>query len=277
MAQTRETNRLLLRHVLLPTIFLTVALLGGLRVEAATRALVFVAPPLVSLVLAALLMSLFARGRLLVAGAWLSAERPAAENVSHALVFAAIFFASAQAFNSVLPESGVFRWLFSFFFLWTLWQSQFAAPDARRTLRSLAALFGTAFALKHLLIAALYDHEAGWLGRAAGALFEGITEGTIGARQSFAPATGYVSFFALALYILGLVLLPPAPEEVAAGERRALAVAKEYRKLPREERARFRAFVIAEGAGLLPAEASARGREFAEADVFQAAPEKEGG
>src|SRR5918997_4958008 len=223
---TRETNLLLVRHVVLPTIFLTVALLGGLRVDAATRALVFLAPPLVTLLLAALLMSLFARGGLVRLGAWLAAERPAVENLSHALVLLSLFFASAQAFNSVLPEAGLFRWLFSFFFLWTLWQTQFAVPEARRTLRSLAALFGTAFALKHLLIAALYDPQAGWLRRVAAALFEGVTEGTVGERQAFAPSPGYVSFFALALYILGLALLPPAPEDDFMSERRALAAAE---------------------------------------------------
>jgi hypothetical protein len=247
MQTKRETNLLLVRHVLLPTIFLTVALLGGLRIDAASRALVFVAPPLVVLVLAALLMSLFVRGGLVRLGAWLSADRGAAENVSHALVLAVVFFASAQAFNSVLPEAGLFRWLFSFFFLWTLWQTQFAVTDARRTLRSLAALFGTAFVLKHLLIAALYDPEAGWLRRAAAALFEGVTEGTVGGRQAFAPSTGYVSFFALALYILGLALLPPAPDEGAAVVGRAQLVGTLLRLPPRERDAVREALTAAEG------------------------------
>jgi len=166
------------------------------------------------------------------------------ENVSHALVILSLYFASAQAFNSVLPEAGLFRWLFSFFFLWTLWQSQFAVLDARRTLRSLAALFGTAFLLKHLLIAALYDPEAGWLRRVAAALFEGVTQGTIGERQAFAPSTGYVSFFALALYILGLALLPPAPEGGSASERRALIATGEQRSLPEEDGARAHEAVL---------------------------------
>ena len=272
---TRETNLLLARHVVLPTIFVSVALLGGLRVEAATRALVFLAPPLVTLVLAALLMSLFVRGRLVRLGAWLSADRPAAENVSHALALAAIFFASAQAFNSVLPEAGLFRWLFSFFFLWTLWQTQFAALDARRTVRSLAALFGTAFALKHFLIAALYDPEGGWLRRAAAAVFEGVTEGTLGGRQAFAPSTGYVSFFALALYILGLALVTPAPEE--GDGRNALPAVREYREIPEEDRARFRAFVLAEEEGRPPAETAERRREIAEAAELRGEDDKDGG
>ena len=277
MATTRETNLLLMRHVVLPTIFVTAALLGGVRVDAATRALVFVAPPLVALVLAALLMSLFVRGGLVRPGAWLSADRGAAENVSHALVLASVFFASAQAFNSVLPEAGLFRWLFSFFFLWTLWQTQFAVPDARHALRSLAALFGTAFALKHFLIAALYDPEGGWLRRVAAAVFEGVTEGTLGGRQAFAPSTGYVSFFALALYILGLALVSPAPEEGDGNERRALAVVKAYREIPEEDRARFRALVLGEQAGrpaLDPAEV--RG-EVVEADGLRDESTKDGG
>src|SRR4051794_5927327 len=126
MTDNRTRNRALLQHVVLPTIFLTVALLGGLRVAAGSRALVFVAPPLVTLVLAVLMLSLFARGGALKVGRWLAAENGTAENVSHALTLAALFFASAQAFNSVLPEAGLPRFVLACFFLWTLWQNQFS-------------------------------------------------------------------------------------------------------------------------------------------------------
>ena len=211
MTERETTNRALVRFLLLPTIFLTVALTGGVRVDAATRALLFRPPPLVTLVLAALLMLLFVRGQLLDLRAWLATALPARTNVAHALTLFALFFASAQAFNAVLPEAGLMRWLFAFFFLWTLWQQQFAAFDARRLLRSLVALFGTAFVLKHLLLASLYAPDGGWLKRLAGALVEGVTQGTLGAAESFAPATGYLAFFTLALYVAGLVLLPVAP------------------------------------------------------------------
>ena len=117
-----------------------------------------------------------------------------------------LFFASAQAFNSVLPERGLLHWLFSFFFLWTLWNNQFSSFDARRLLRSLAVLFGTAFILKHMFLSSLYSPGEGWLKRLAGTLVQGVTLGTLDA-PSFAPATGYISFFTLALYIVGLVLL----------------------------------------------------------------------
>lgn len=221
MTDNRTRNRALARFVLLPTVFLTVALLGGLRVSAGTKALVFVAPPLVTLVLAVMLLALFVRGRALEVGRWLSGDNPLLTNVSHALTLAALFFASAQSFNSVLPEAGLLRWMFSFFFLWTLWNNQFSSFDARRLLRSLAALFGTAFLLKHMLLAALYAPDGGWLKRLAGALLEGVTLGTLDA-PAFAPATGYISFFTLALYVCGLVLLPPAPVEEGLGERQIL-------------------------------------------------------
>ncbi len=93
-------------------------------------------------------------------------------NFSHIWMLLTLFFASAQAFNSVLPERGLLHWLFSFFFLWTLWNNLFSWFDARRLLHSLAVLFGTAFVLKHLLLAGLYSQEQGWLQRVAGALLQ---------------------------------------------------------------------------------------------------------
>ena len=111
----RATNRALVRYLLLPAIFLTVALLGGVRIEAQTRAFLFVAPPLITLFFAVLVMSLAARGHLVEIGRWLASEYPLVTNIAHLLTLGSFFFATAQAFNSVLPESGLLRWLFSFF------------------------------------------------------------------------------------------------------------------------------------------------------------------
>jgi hypothetical protein len=210
--RNRSSNSSLVRFTVLPLLFLTVTLLGGLRISA-DHAFVFVAPPLVTLVLAVLLMLLFVRGRLIEFNRWLGSDRPPLTNVSHGWLLITLFFASAQAFNSVLPERGLLHWLFSFFFLWTLWNNQFSSFDARRLLRSLTVLFGTAFLLKHILLASLYSQEGGWLKKVAGALLQGATLGTLDA-PAFAPATGYISFFTLALYVAGLVLLTFA----AAGE-----------------------------------------------------------
>jgi len=202
----RSRNQALLSYWALPSIFLTVALLGGLRVGADDRAFIFFPPPLITLVLAVLLILLFVRGGLIELRSWIAANEPPLRNVSHIWVLLTLFFASAQAFNSVLPERGLLHWLFSFFFLWTLWNNQFSSFDARRLLRSLVVLFGTAFVLKHLLLASLYSSSGGWLQRLAGVLAQGVSLGTLDAPM-FGPATGYISFFTLGLYIAGLVLM----------------------------------------------------------------------
>jgi hypothetical protein len=201
----RSRNRSLLSFLVLPVLFLTVVLLGGLRVSA-EGSFIFVAPPLVTLVLAVLLMLLFVRGQLVEFHRWLASDRPPLTNISNGWMLITLFFASAQAFNSVLPERGLLHWLFSFFFLWTLWNNQFASFDARRLLRSLAVLFGTAFLLKHILLASLYSPDGGWLKKVAGALLQGASLGTLDA-PAFAPATGYIAFFTLALYVIGLLVL----------------------------------------------------------------------
>ncbi|HEY0404759.1 MAG TPA: hypothetical protein VGC89_03475 [Pyrinomonadaceae bacterium] len=241
MNESRSRNHALVRFVLLPMIFLTVALMGGLRIDAASKAFIFVPPPLITLILAILLMTLFVRGHLIEFHKWLSSDQPPLTNVSHALTLLSLFFASAQALNSVLPERGLLFWLFSFFFLWTLWNNQFSSFDARRLLRSLGALFGTAFVLKHMLLAALYAPEGGWLKRFANLLLEGVTLGTLDS-PAFAPSTGYISFFTLALYVAGLVLLAPAPQRLENEEARQLV--RSYLNLPPQERQAVREAII---------------------------------
>lgn len=237
-------NRALVRFILLPMLFLTVVLLGGLRVDAETRAFLFVAPPLITLIFAVLLLALFARGRLIEFRRWIASDHPLTVNVSHALTLLALFFASAQAFNSVLPERGLLHWLFSLFFLWTLWNNQFSSFDARRLLRSLAVLFGTAFILKHMLLAALYAPEGGWLKRLTGAALEGVSLGALSAER-FAPATGYISFFTLALYIGALMLTTPSPTDERNPEETD-ALVRAYARLSPQERQRVRAKILLE-------------------------------
>lgn len=220
MKDYAERNRALLEFIVLPTALLTVGLLGGLRIDAQTRQFIFIAPPLVTLVLAILLIALFMRAGAIEWRRWLTIEQPMLTNVSHALTLVALFFASAQAFNSVLPESGLLHWMFSFFFLWTLWINQFSTFDPRRLLRSIIILFGTAFVLKHLLVSAFYAPEGGWLRTIASAFLQGISIDV----PRFAPITGYISFFALALYVAGLLLITPVPVQPSESEVNKLAL-----------------------------------------------------
>lgn len=207
MKDYAESNRLLLQFIVLPTILLTVTLLGGLRIDAETRVFIFIPPPLVTFVLAALLLSLFMRAGAIELGAWLALEQPVQTNISGLLTLLTLFFASAQAFNSVLPERGLLHWMFSFFFLWTLWTNQFSVFDARRLMKSLIVLFGTAFVFKHLLLSGLAAPEGSWLRQLAASLLKGVAIDA----PSFAPATGYISFFALVLFVAGLWLTTPRP------------------------------------------------------------------
>jgi hypothetical protein len=239
-AKDRSRNRAILRFILLPMIFLTVALLGGLRIDADTHAFVFIPPPLITLILSVFLMTLFVRGHAIELRRWVNSEQPMITNVSHALTLFALYFASAQALNSVLPERGLLFWLFSFFFLWTLWNNQFSSFDARRLLRSLAVLFGTAFFLKHMFLASLFSPEGGWAKKVAGFLLEVGTLGTLD-YQVFAPATGYISFFTLALYVGGLILLTPSPETEEMNARHLIHA---YQNLPALERMTVREAIM---------------------------------
>ena len=244
MPQTnRLRNRALVDFVLLPFLFLTVALLGGLRIGAESRTFIFIAPPLVTLLLAVLLMLLLIRGGLIRFREWVGSDLPPLTNAAHVWMFITVFFASAQAFNSVLPERGLLHWLFSFFFLWTLWNNQFSSFDAQRLLRSLAVLFGTAFVVKHLLLASLYSPEGGWLKRVTGTLLQGVALGTLDAPSS-AAATGYIGFFTLALYVTGLIVLGFAVND----QTRVFThpVLEEYRQLPAAERVAVREAIVDE-------------------------------
>jgi hypothetical protein len=194
----------------LPFIFLTVALFGGFR-SAGPRGMWFLPPPLITLILATLLIGLLTRTGTLAPDRLTRTGRSVLANLSGAIVLATLFAASAQVFNLVTPETGLLHFIFTSFFLLLLWNTLAARPDRPRLLQSLAVLFGGAFILKYIVLASLYDAQGGLAKRVLMTLLEGVT---LGGLQFESPAalTGYSAFFTLGLYLIGVMLLPRAPD-----------------------------------------------------------------
>jgi hypothetical protein len=197
MSRTREA-------FVLPLLFLTVALLGGVRV--ADR-VALVPPPLVSLVLAGMLVGALVKSGALAPERLIDAGRPPLANANGAMIAASLFVAAAQAFNVAIPEFGLPRLLFSVFLFVLLINTLAASPDRVRVLRSMFVIFGSAFILKFIVLAALSDPTGGRVKRVLLVLLEGLTLGTL-SQEVYHPATGYVAFVTLVLFISGLGLLP---------------------------------------------------------------------
>ena len=192
-------------YLVLPAIFLTVTLLGGFRFGSADNDFIFLKPPLVCLVFAAVLMVLYVRAGFLNIGGWFSHENTGLKNTANALVLLTLFAASTQLFNSVLPEQGLPFWVVGFCFFWTLWNDLFAEFNSAKLIRSLAALFGLAFVAKYLLLANLTAPASdSWLQ----SIFQNPTKEAFTwllDLPRFAKGTGYVQFFTVAFYLLGLI------------------------------------------------------------------------
>ena len=199
MTATREA-------IALPLVFLTVTLLGGLRIADGVALL---PPSLFALVLSVLLLGLLVRCGALAPNRLVHASRSFLANVNGLVVVLAAFLASAQAFNVATPESGAPRVLFNLVYLVLLANTIAASPDRARVLRSLLVIFGSAFIVKFVVLAALSHPAQGPLTRVLQVLFEGVTLGSV-TQEVFHPATGYVAFGTLMLYLFGLVLLPAA-------------------------------------------------------------------
>ena len=200
----------------LPALFLTVAGAGGLRISPAGGGLSFVPPPLITLVLAVLLLGVMARAGLLIPAGLLGDHRTGLENASGTAVLLSLFAASAQLFTCLTPDAGVLRLVFNLFFLFLLWNTLAAQPDRTRLLRSLVVVFGWAYVVRYVALAALADPQAGWTRRLLMVLLEGATSGPIEG-EAMAPLAGYVAFATVALYMIGLVLLPrPLPPGTVA-------------------------------------------------------------
>ena len=191
----------------LPALFLTVTLLGGLRI---TDRVALVPPTLAALMLALLMLSTLVRGGVLAAPALMHESRTPAENLSGLVVLLTLFTASAQALHLVTPDRGLPHAAFVVFLFAQLLSTAAARTDRTGLLRSLVVTLGAAFVLRYLVLEALYSADAGTLKRVLTALLTGVSLGGI-EYTPHAPLTGYVAFATLLLYLLGLWLLPAAP------------------------------------------------------------------
>ena len=212
-SRQHEARRAYLVFVYLPIIFLTVALLGGLRLASGDGSFIFLKPSLLCLILAAMLMILFARAGLIRIGSWFSEDASLLSNAASGIVIASVYAASTQVFNSLIPEQGLPFWVIAFCLFWTLWNNIFAEFDTRRLVRSLGALFALAFVVKYLVLLNLAaPANQSWV--------ESLLESPSKSAATwlldiprYSAGTGYIQFFAIAIYMLGLFLLPSRPDQ----------------------------------------------------------------
>ena len=197
--------------VYLPLLFLTVALLGGLRVG---DRLTFVPPPLFALVLGVMLLGVLVRGRVLAPEVVMSASRTSLENLNGLAVILSAFFAATQVFNLVTPEAGLPFLLFNVFLFVLLVNTLAASPDRVSVLRSMAVIVGAAFILKFIVLRALSDPGETTLKRVLYVLLEGVTLGTL-TQPPLHPAAGYLAFGTLLMFLIGLAMLPSRGRSVA--------------------------------------------------------------
>ena len=206
-------NALLLRHLGLPFIFLTVALLGGLRFAVTDHSLRFVPPPLTSLLLASAILLLFGRARLIDVGRdWIGTGRGTEENISNGLTLVALFAATVQVLNAVLPEDALFFALFTVVIALSLWNSLLATIQPHRLVISLGGLLLAAFVVKYMLLAALFEPGESVARSIVQSVLRGVTLGGLES-EPYARATGYSAFACVALYLVGLWASSPSRDE----------------------------------------------------------------
>jgi hypothetical protein len=190
--------------IALPLTFLTVLLIGGLRI-ADTSALVPPSPYV--LVLGVLLVRVAVQSGTLAPEQLVSASRSALANGNGLVVIATLWLAAAQVFGVLTPESGVPRLAFGVFFLILLLNTAAASPDRPRLLRSLAVTFGAAFIVKFVVLHGLSAPSEGAMKRTLQALLDSVTIGAL-MQEVPHPITAYIALLAVGLFLLGLFLLP---------------------------------------------------------------------
>jgi hypothetical protein len=198
----------------LPIAFLSVALLGGLRIDTAGR-FGFAPPPLMALVLAVVLVAVLFRAGAIVPAALVHPARPGLANASGLAIVLALGAATAQVIATLTPDGGLLTLVFDVAWLVLFGNTLAARPDRRRLLTSLLVIFGAAFVVKYVILSALYAPDSSLMKRAVMALLEGVSLGGL-AYQPPGPATGYVAFAAVLLYVGAVAALPQAAASAGA-------------------------------------------------------------
>lgn len=204
----------------LPLLFLTIALFGGLDPGAPAP---WNPPSLFALVLAVMVMAALVRSGTLAPDRLMHGSRSIVANANGFVVLLSLFAASAQVLNMLTPRSGLPTLLVGVVLFVLLLNTLVMSPDRPRLLRSFAVVTGSAFVLKFVVLASLADPEGGRTKRVLLALFDVATLGTI-SQAPLHSAAGYWAFGLVLLFLAGVALLPPVvPHSTAAlqpyGER----------------------------------------------------------
>jgi hypothetical protein len=199
--------------IVLPIAFLTVLLLGSVRVAETT---VLAPPSVFALVLGLLFIRIVVQSGTLAPDRLLASSRSALANANGLVALIGLWLAAAQVIALLIPESGLPRIAFAVFLLILLANTAAAAPDRARLLRSLSVTFGALFLLKFVVLAQLSAPGGGRLNRVLQTLLEGVTLGAL-LQPPQHSVTGYLALAALVLFLVALFLLPVRSVQTTSG------------------------------------------------------------
>ena len=178
------------RMTMLLALLFAVGLLGGLRIGESE---IWLAPPLFTLVLAVLMLGALNRRGTISLERLLYSSRSAVD-LYGLLVILAIVFASAQAFHVTIPTGSPRLLVYLLFFLSLLaLNTRLIAADHARMLWTLVVVFGAAFTVTFVV---LPSSPPGGVRELLCKILPGC--------QPRHPATGYLAFFTLFLYLSAL-------------------------------------------------------------------------
>ena len=199
--------------IVLPLTFLTVLLLGSVRVAETT---VLAPPSVFALVLGLLFIRIVVQSGPLAPERLLASSRSTLANANGLAALIGLWLAAAQVIAVLIPESGLPRIVCGLFLLILLANTAAADPDRTRLLRSLTVTFGALFLLKFVVLAQLSAPGGGRLNRILQTLLEGMTLGTL-LQPSQHAVTGYLALATIVLFLVALVLLPMRSVQTTGG------------------------------------------------------------